>query len=49
MNLQQCLFYSLAFVLTLPTAQGAGIDLHQRGLTGSWYDPRTSGQGFLVR
>ena len=49
MNLQRRFLYTLAFVLTLPTAQGAGIDLHQRGLTGSWYDPRTSGQGFLVQ
>ena len=31
-----------------PTTQGAGIDLLQRGLTGAWYDPRTSGQGFMV-
>lgn len=30
-------------------ANGAGIDLHQDGLTGSWYDPRTSGQGFFVQ
>ncbi len=37
------------FILILPTAQGAGIDLHQRGLTGWWYEPQTSGQGFFVR
>lgn len=35
------------FRLSLPTAHGAGIDL-QYGLTGSWYEPRTSGQGFMV-
>ena len=33
----------------LPTAHGAGINLHQDGLTGWWYDPRTSGQGFFVQ
>ena len=32
-----------------PAAHGAGIDLDQDGLTGSWYDPRTSGQGFFVQ
>jgi hypothetical protein len=44
------LLYTLAllFFLSLPTAHGAGIDLLQLGLTGSWYDPRTSGQGFMV-
>ena len=30
-------------------ANAAGIDLHQDGLTGSWYDARTSGQGFFVQ
>ena len=49
MKLLRHFLYTLAFVLTLPMAQGAGIDLHQRGLTGSWYDPRTSGQGFVVQ
>ena len=49
MNLRRRFLYTLAFALTLPTAQGADIDLHQRGLTGSWYDPRTSGQGFMVQ
>ncbi|WP_347260943.1 intradiol ring-cleavage dioxygenase [Rudaea sp.] len=30
-------------------AQGAaGIDIDQQGLTGAWYDPATSGQGFLI-
>jgi hypothetical protein len=45
------LLYTLAslFFLTLPTAHGAGIDLDQDGLTGSWYDPGTSGQGFFVQ
>ena len=33
----------------LPTAHGAGINLHQDGLAGWWYDPRTSGQGFFVQ
>lgn len=44
------LLYTLAllFFLSLPAAHGAGIDLDQHGLTGSWYDPRTSGQGFIV-
>jgi hypothetical protein len=41
-------FVSLMVVLTMPTAHGAGIDVHQHGLTGSWYEPRTSGQGFMV-
>jgi hypothetical protein len=39
---------ALLFFLSLPAAHGAGIDLDQHGLTGSWYDPRTSGQGFMV-
>ena len=34
---------------SLPTAQGAGIDLHQDGLTGWWFDPRTSRQGLFVQ
>ena len=25
-----------------------GVDLNQHGLTGSWYDPATSGQGITV-
>jgi hypothetical protein len=39
---------SLFFLSLAPTALGAGdaIDLNQNGLTGSWYDPQTSGQGF---
>jgi hypothetical protein len=50
MNVRWNLLYTLAslFVLTLPTAHGADIDLHQRGLTGSWYEPQTSGQGFML-
>src|SRR5450631_3143422 len=53
MNHRRNLLYTLAtlFFLTLaPTALGAGdaIDLNQYGLAGSWYDPRTSGQGFMV-
>jgi len=39
---------TLLFFLSSPAAHGAGIDLDQHGLTGSWYDPRTSGQGFMV-
>ena len=51
MILRRTLLYSLAsfFFLIVPTAHGAGIDLNQDGLTGSWYDPRTSGQGFFVQ
>jgi hypothetical protein len=51
MTLRRTLLYTLAslFFLTLSTANGAGIDLHQDGLTGSWYDPRTNGQGFFVQ
>src|SRR5205823_6752312 len=30
------------------TATAAGLDLNQHGLTGSWYEPATSGQGFEV-
>jgi hypothetical protein len=43
------LLYTLAllFFLSLPAASDAGVDL-QPGLTGSWYEPRTSGQGFMV-
>ena len=43
------LLYTLAllFFVSLPAAQGAGIDL-QPGLTGSWYEPRTGGQGLMV-
>jgi hypothetical protein len=45
--------YTLAtffFLILAQTALGAGdaIDLNQYGLAGSWYDPRTSGQGFMV-
>jgi hypothetical protein len=49
-NHRRNLLYTLAtlFFLSLPAAHGAGIDLDQHGLTGSWYDPRTSGQGFMV-
>jgi hypothetical protein len=51
MILRWNLLYTLAslFFLTLPTAHGAGIDLHQDGLTGSWYELRTGGQGFFVQ
>ncbi len=35
------------FFLPVPTAHGAGIDI-QGGLSGTWYEPRTSGQGFMV-
>jgi len=49
MNHRWNLLYILAplVVLPVPTAHGA-VDLHQYGLTGSWYKPRTSGQGFVV-
>jgi hypothetical protein len=30
------------------TAGPAGVELNQHGLTGSWYEPATSGQGFEV-
>jgi hypothetical protein len=37
-------------LLALPaTADTTSVDLDQDGLTGSWYDPRTSGQGFFVQ
>jgi len=51
MTLRWTFLYALAslFFLTFPPAEAAGIDLHQDGLTGSWYDPRTSGQGFFVQ
>jgi hypothetical protein len=50
MSRRWTLLYTLAllFFLSLPAAHGAGIDLDQHGLTGAWYDPRTSGQGFMV-
>ena len=40
--------FPLLLVLGLgvaPVAMPAGIDLNQHGLTGSWYEPATSGQG----
>jgi hypothetical protein len=51
MSRLRTLLYSLAsfFALFVPTAHGAGIDLHQDGLTGAWYDPQASGQGFVVQ
>ncbi len=49
MTRRSTLLYTLAllFFLSLPAAHGAGVDL-QPGLSGSWYEPRTSGQGFMV-
>jgi len=38
---------TLLFLLSAPTAQVLEIDI-QTGLTGSWYDPRKSGQGFML-
>ena len=50
MKLLRTLLYisTLLFFVTLPAAHGAGIDVNQYGLTGAWYDPRTSGQGFML-
>jgi hypothetical protein len=50
MNHWRKLLYPLPslFLLALSTAHGAGIDI-QSGLTGTWYEPRTSGQGFMVQ
>jgi hypothetical protein len=50
MNHRWNLLYIVAslVVLTMPTAHGAGIDLHRHELTGAWYEPRTSVQGFQV-
>lgn len=28
-----------------PVVMSVGVDLNQHGLTGSWYEPATSGQG----
>jgi hypothetical protein len=41
---------SLCFLALASTALAAGdaFPLNQNGLTGSWYDPQTSGQGFEV-
>jgi hypothetical protein len=39
--------FALLLFLGLPTAHGARIDL-QTGLTGTWYEPATGGQGFMV-
>jgi hypothetical protein len=33
-------------LLALPATAGDGVPLNQNGLSGSWYDPQTSGQGF---
>ena len=39
---------SLCFLMLASAALAASdaIPLNQNGLTGSWYDPQTSGQGF---
>src|SRR5262245_34970050 len=29
-------------------AASAGVDSNQQGLTGAWYNPATSGQGFVI-
>ena len=49
MNLRWNLLYILAplMVLTVPAAHGA-VDLHQHGLSGSWYQPATSGEGIEI-
>lgn len=39
--------WALLLFVGLPTAHGARIDL-QTGLTGTWYEPATGGQGFMV-
>lgn len=38
------------FTATAPDVVGgyAGPDLNQRGLSGTWYNPQTSGQGFVM-
>lgn len=48
MTLRQTVVCSLTVLfLNCWPAHGEGVDL-QPGLTGSWYEPRTSGQGFMV-
>jgi hypothetical protein len=49
MSLARTLKYisTLLFLLSSRMACGVEIDV-QPGLTGSWYDPRTSGQGFML-
>ena len=50
MNLRRNVLHALASLafLALPTAHGAEFNLNQHGFTGSWYEPRTSGQGFAM-
>jgi hypothetical protein len=50
MNLRRNCLHTLASVVfvALPAAHGVAIDLNQHGLTGAWYEPRTSGQGFAM-
>ena len=38
----------LTALLTSTVAAQPATDLNQHGLTGSWYQPATSGQGFEV-
>ena len=49
MSLPRTLLYisTLLFFLNSPAAHGVEIDV-QPGLTGSWYEPRTSGQGIML-
>ena len=49
-KLRQKILYALTslVLLTFPTAHGAEFNLNQHGFTGSWYEPRTSGQGFAM-
>lgn len=44
---EDVMYVLVSLFLAIPTAHG-GIDLNQNGLTGMWYEPQTSGQGFAV-
>jgi hypothetical protein len=44
--MRSILFTALASVVAVANAQAGGIDVGQEGLTGAWYDPAMSGQGF---
>ena len=50
MPLRWNLLYTLAsFIFVAWPSHAAGVNLQQQGLNGSWYEPGTSGQGFMVQ
>lgn len=47
-GLRSFLARSLSITCLTITAASAAVNLNQHGLTGPWYNPATSGQGFVV-